>query len=193
MTQSNVNDKASQDGATGRGVGLPSLKEHLLFWLIVIGGAALDLWSKSAVFEWLRNKPNQEVTLIEGFLKFVIGYNMGAAFGIAQGKTVLLISVSVIALVVVLFIFVLGKIHGRLMQTALALFGAGIIGNLYDRAFNDGCVRDFIDVLIPIIDYPWPTFNVADSLLCIAVGLMLIHIFTSPSSQKPDHQQKQER
>lgn len=191
MTQSNVNDKASQDGATGRGGGLPGLKEHLLFWLIVIGGAALDLWSKSAVFEWLKDKPNQEVTLIDGFLKFVIGGNLGAAFGIAQGQTALLITISAVALIVVLVIFLCGRVHGKLMQAALGLFTAGIIGNLHDRVFNNGCVRDFIDVYWR--DYHWPTFNAADSMLCVAVGLIFIANFTSPSSQKPAPQQKQGR
>jgi len=43
---------------------------------------------------------------------------------------------------------------------------------LYDRIFNDGRVRDFID----IVYWPgkhWPAFNVADSLLVIAVGLII--------------------
>jgi signal peptidase II len=57
---------------------------------------------------------------------------------------------------------------------------SGIIGNLYDRAFNGGRVRDFIDVLIPIINRPWPTFNVADSMLCIGVGLMFIAFLRTP-------------
>jgi signal peptidase II len=193
MTESNVNQKSSRDGAGVPSRKMPSLKEHLVFWPIVIIGTVFDLWTKQAVFEWLKGKPNQEVTLIDGLLKFVIGYNRGAAFGIAQGQTILLISISAIALIVVLVIFLSGRLRGTTMHIGLGLFTAGIIGNLYDRAFNDGCVRDFIDVLIPIIYYPWPTFNVADSMLCVAVGLMIIANLTSPSSQKPSLPQKQER
>ena len=76
------------------------------------------------------------------------------------------------------------------MAVALGLFTAGITGNLYDRAFNDGLVRDFIDVVIPVIDYPWPAFNIADSLLCIAIGLLIICTFTSQSARKSDDLQK---
>lgn len=76
---------------------------------------------------------------------------------------------------------------------SLGCITAGIIGNLYDRAFNGGCVRDFIDVLIPVIDYHWPTFNVADSLLCIGVGLMILGNLTSTTDRTRDLPQRAER
>jgi signal peptidase II len=53
----------------------------------------------------------------------------------------------------------------------------GVGGNLYDRLFNDGRVRDFIDVNLYVNNYHWPTFNIADSLLCIGVGLCLLDAF----------------
>ena len=55
-----------------------------------------------------------------------------------------------------------------MVQVALGLFAAGVSGNLWDRIFNGGQVRDFIDVVY----WPgrhWHTFNVADAMLCIAV------------------------
>ena len=191
MAETNTNQSPAHEGTTGHSRGMPTLMEHLLFWPTAIIGVIFDLWSKSAVFDWLKDKPNQEVTLIDGFLKFVIGGNLGAAFGIAQGQTALLITISAVALIVVLVIFLCGRVHGKLMQAALGLFTAGIIGNLHDRVFNNGCVRDFIDVYWR--DYHWPTFNAADSMLCVAVGLIFIANFTSPSSQKPAPQQKQGR
>jgi signal peptidase II len=115
--------------------------------------------------------------------------NSGAAFSIATGQTSLLIMVSIVALIVVVAIFLFGNIHRKITQIALALFTAGIIGNLYDRFFNDGFVRDFIDVVY----WPgkhWPAFNVADSMLCVAVGLLIVGNITSAYSQKPAHPQK---
>ena len=168
---------------------LPWLTASLLFWPVAVAGAALDLWSKWAVFKWLptltpdryvvingQTVPEFRYTLIDGFLCFILRENDGAAFSLFAGWTFMLVGISAVALVVVICIFFMRKIHSRLMLFALGCMTSGIIGNLYDRAFNGGRVRDFIDVLIPIIDRPWPTFNVADSMLCIGVGLIFIVI-----------------
>jgi prepilin-type N-terminal cleavage/methylation domain-containing protein len=48
-------------------------------------------------------------------------------------------------------------------------------------------VVDFIDILIPFIHYRWPTFNLADSYICIAVALFIIQhalLIPSPKSKK---------
>lgn len=152
----------------------------LLFWPVAVIGATLDLWSKWAVFRWLSQTETQEYSIIDGFLKFILRVNDGAAFSLFRGQTFPLIAISVIALIVVVCIFFFGKLSSKLMLFALGCITGGIIGNLYDRAFNDGKVRDFIDVLIPVIDYPWPTFNVADSMLCIGVGLLIIANLRAP-------------
>jgi len=151
---------------------LPNLQAHLIFWPLMIVGFALDLASKSAVFEWLEQQPYGSVSVIDGFLRLVKAQNPGAAFGIAAGKHYLLITVSVIAVVMIFTVFLFGRTRGKLMYIALGLFGAGICGNLYDRIFNDGLVRDFIDVYYN--RYHWPAFNLADSMLCVGVGLMFI-------------------
>jgi len=59
---------------------------------------------------------------------------------------------------------------------ALAFFAAGVLGNLWDRLFYDGMVRDFIDLYYD--RWHWPAFNVADALLCTAVALYLVSRFT---------------
>lgn len=169
---------------------LPSAKAHLVFWLIFFAGVTADLWSKSAVHRWLATLPDSEYVFIEGLLKFVIRLNPGAAWSIFENQTAGLLCISIVALTVVLGIFLFGRTHRISMAVALGLFAAGITGNLYDRAFNNGLVRDFIEVVIPVIDYPWPAFNIADSMLCIAIGLLIITTFTSPSSRKHAHPQK---
>jgi signal peptidase II len=156
---------------------LPDLSAQLIFWPLTVIGIALDLWSKKAVFDWLEHRGS--VSIINGFLQFVRASNDGAAFGLLSGHPHWLIVVSCVALVVIFGVFLFGGAKQRLVHIALGFFAAGVCGNLYDRIFNDGLVRDFIDVTI----WPgkhWPAFNVADSLLCIAVGLGVISCFWVP-------------
>ncbi|HPS55561.1 MAG TPA: signal peptidase II [Sedimentisphaerales bacterium] len=168
---------------------LTPLKYHLIFWPIVIAGIAADLWTKSAIFDWLVHSGHSTYTVIQGFFRLVLAQNEGAAFGIAAGQRYLLTTVSCVALILILLIFFFGRIKQKLLIVALAMFTAGICGNLYDRLFNDGCVRDFIDIVYWSGKH-WPAFNIADSLLCIAMVLILIASLTEPSDQKHDSQQK---
>jgi len=182
------NTKPQKDFSAPR-FALTPLKYQLIFWPIVVAGIAADLWTKSAIFNWLYNSQNSTYTVIKGF-RLVLAQNDGAAFGIASGQRHLLTAISVIALLLIILIFLFCHIKHKLMTIALAMFTAGICGNLYDRVFNDGRVRDFID----IVYWPgkhWPAFNVADSLLCIAMALILISSFlTEMSGRKHDPQQK---
>lgn len=144
----------------------------------------LDLWSKKEVFDWLRQQGVGSFPVIDGFLQLVMAENAGAAFGMAAGQRGLLIMISFVALVVIFVVFLFSGAERRLVQIALGLFAAGVGGNLYDRIFNDGRVRDFIDVMY----WPgrhWPAFNVADSMLCLAVALIIISgFFTEKQSQE---------
>ncbi len=168
---------------------LPDSKAHLIFWSLTLTGLALDLWSKKAVFDWVGQQPSESVSIINGFLRLVRVLNNGAAFGVFAGKPYFLTAISVIALVVVLGVFLFSGTRYRLVHVALGLFTAGICGNLYDRIFNDGSVRDFIDVYYR--DSHWPAFNIADSLLCIGIGLLIISTFlTEKSAQKHAQQHK---
>ncbi|HDS83943.1 MAG TPA: signal peptidase II [Phycisphaerales bacterium] len=155
----------------------PNAGDSILFLSISLIGAALDLWSKYAVFHWLEGTLSQQYTLINGFLRFIIAENPGAAFSLFSGMRWMFVGVSMIALIVINTLFVLGKLTPRLTLAAMGCIHAGVIGNLYDRLFNEGRVRDFIDVYVG--SYHWPTFNVADSLLCIGVGILLITGLTS--------------
>ncbi|MHC4387800.1 MAG: signal peptidase II [Planctomycetota bacterium] len=169
---------------------LPDLKAHLTFWPLLVVGLALDLWTKKIAFDYLKRQETDTVPVIDGFLQLVIRLNKGAAFGIASGQTHLLIAISAIALAIILAIFLFGGIRQRLMHIALGLFAAGVCGNLYDRVFNHGFVRDFIDVVY----WPgkhWPAFNLADTMLCVGVGLLIIsNLLTGTSCQKHAPQQK---
>ena len=68
------------------------------------------------------------------------------------------------------------KKHETLMATALSLILGGAIGNLIDRVAY-GYVIDFLDVYYRQDWQHWPAFNIADSAICIGVGLMLLENF----------------
>lgn len=166
---------------------LPNLKAHLTFWSLALAGLILDLWTKKAVFDWLDDR--QIYPVIEGFVQLVRALNDGAAWGMLAGNRFFLATVSIIALVVILVVFLYSGRQPLLVHVSLGLFAAGVSGNLYDRVFNGGLVRDFIDVYYR--GYHWPAFNVADSLLCIGIGLLIISTFiTGKPDQKHAQQQK---
>jgi signal peptidase II len=60
----------------------------------------------------------------------------------------------------------------RLQRVSLALIFGGALGNLLDR-FIRGYVIDFIDAHWRS-SYHWPTFNVADSSICIGIALFIL-------------------
>ncbi|MFC7392483.1 signal peptidase II [Scopulibacillus cellulosilyticus] len=107
--------------------------------------------------------------------------NTGAAWSILQGKMFFFFIVTIVVLIVV--IYYMQKI-GRfrpLLGIALALIIGGTLGNFLDRLFR-GEVVDFIHVYI--FTYNFPTFNVADSMLCIGVILVFIFMFLEEKKEK---------
>lgn len=144
----------------------------ILYAVISVCGAAADLWTKAAVYRWLGQTQSVYV-VIEGFLHLIWTENSGAAFSVLTGQRWLLTGISAAALIFLNAFFLTGRIQGKWLAAACGCLNAGIIGNLYDRLFNEGRVRDFIDVFVG--PYHWPTFNIADSLLCIGVGMLILH------------------
>jgi len=169
----------------------PDRTGQVLFWSLFGFGLVLDLWTKKAVFDWLADR--ESLTVIVGFMRIVRALNNGAAFGMFAGRSYILAAVSIIAMLVVTGIFLFGGARQRLVQVALGLFAAGICGNLYDRMLNGGIVRDFLEVHVQIGQraYYWPAFNLADSLLCLAVGLLVLSsIIAGKSAQRRAQQQR---
>lgn len=131
--------------------------------------------------------------VIEGFFNLVRRHNQGVAFGIGNGTTwapVVFLIVLVIAMVAITYFWKRGAFTGP-ARWAPPLLLAGVVGNLTDRlfqgfwleAFKDasfwdrllqGYVVDFLDFTIPVIDYRWPAFNVADS--CITISAVLLFL-----------------
>ncbi len=159
-----------------------ALKAHLLFWPVFFIGLAADLWTKSAIFNWLSSSGGyQHYSIIDGFFQLVIVENRGAAWGIASDKTMSLVVISILAIIIVFAMFLFSRKLLMVVVLALALFAAGICGNLYDRLFNQGRVRDFLDFYYK--DWHFPAFNIADSMLTLAVFILILMTIFSPKPQ----------
>lgn len=65
------------------------------------------------------------------------------------------------------------KEKNRLIKFALSLVLAGAIGNIIDR-IRYQAVIDFLD--FHINSYHWPAFNVADSMICFGVFLIVFDV-----------------
>ena len=115
--------------------------------------------------------------LIPGYLHFEVTENRGAVFGLGQGRWAFFITVSAVAAGFLIYLYARsGRRHGY--QILLGMLMAGVLGNLYDRV-TLGHVRDMIHAFPAWGIFPW-IFNVADSLLCVGVALMLLHGFFEP-------------
>jgi signal peptidase II len=147
----------------GRAAGHPP--SHVRFWSAVGLGVLADLLSKWYAWEKLREAPEQTWWLIRGFLALKLVYNPGIAFGIELGWWLILIAVAA-GIVLVVWLFLASGRSAVCYHIGLGLILAGALGNLVDRLREPWQVRDFIDFSF------WPTFNVADALLCVGVGLV---------------------
>jgi signal peptidase II len=97
--------------------------------------------------------------------------NTGMAWGMLHNKTLLLAFVSLLLSVVICGLWARFGSRSMLLSIALGLVLGGAVGNMLDR-FRLREVVDFIDVLIPVVRYDFPVFNVADS--CASIGTLLI-------------------
>ncbi len=118
-------------------------------------------------------------TVIPNLFDLVYYINTGAAFSMftTANSNRVFILISFLTLGALFAAFARGHFADRLGRTALALLLAGILGNLTDRIAH-GHVIDFLLVRFGALPIPpWPAFNVADSCICIAAGLFVLHAF----------------
>ena len=157
-------------------------RAHLALPLIVAAAAfGLDRLTKVLIEEAMQLRV--AVPIAGEYLRLVLWYNEGAAFGIRLGGPWVHIALSVAAMALVAYM----AWHTP-RGDALGLWGTGLIlggavGNLYDR-IAAGKVTDFIDVGIGT--YRWPTFNVADSCVVVGIGLLIIAYMVAARQSEPE-------
>jgi signal peptidase II len=148
-------------------------------WLLLLSALVIlaDRLSKNWIVHRIR--PGYDIPIIPGVFRLSHVLNTGAAFSLLEnlppnGVRIGLITFSIIAALIVLFLLWRAGRTLTLTSIALALILGGALGNLYDRIrFHH--VVDFLAVRI--YHYNWPDFNVADSCIVIGACLLLLEIF----------------
>jgi signal peptidase II len=98
--------------------------------------------------------------------------NTGAAFGILKEmRWFFLVITAVVVLAIAWYLTKAVRERRKLIPTALGLLLGGALGNFYDRAVH-GEVVDFLQFNFG--SYTFPIFNLADTAICIGVGLILL-------------------
>jgi signal peptidase II len=157
-----------------------------LSYLAISGGLFMvDQGTKAWAARRLRFEG--DFSVIPGFLNFAYAQNTGVAFSMfdQQGDSGRwgLSVVAIVAGVLVLYFFWRTPRSDDRMLGSLALLLAGIAGNVADR-LRLGFVIDFIDVQFG--SWHYPTFNVADSAICVGAALLILDIFLSKRRQRSE-------
>ncbi len=130
---------------------------------------ALDQATKAAVRVCLPLHTPREI--VPGFFYLRHELNDGAAWSILRGRRWFLVGVSVFAMWAILKCRRELVATGRTGAWAFSLLCGGIARNLLDRSAT-GKLVDFLDFVFGT--YHYPTFNVADSAICIGMALWVL-------------------
>ena len=148
-----------------------------------------------------------------GILNFYIVrvHNTGVAFGFGNGTTwapFVFLGVQLVALVGLIVLYAKNFFSTTALKVAWAFIMTGVLGNMTDRLLQGfflpggdnlsffeklsrGYVVDFLDFSFPWLvtenfprGYHWPSFNVADSCVCIAAGIFIVIAFFFDDKKK---------
>ena len=98
--------------------------------------------------------------------------NDGAAWSMLENQTWLLLSITIVVMLICIALLLKYGAKNKLMFWAITLILSGGIGNMIDRIFNGGNVRDFIQFAFW---KAYPVFNIADCAIVIGAGLLILY------------------
>ncbi len=169
-------------------------KKIMLFIALILGSFVADIGTKVWAQKTLTAKYINPKTQSSFRINFNLAYNRGAAFSLGSNMTGgrwLLTLIRLAALGFIYYLFTRPEANHKLFLTGLGLVGGGALGNLVETIIF-GKVTDFIQFWgTPAVQqtWPWPTFNVADVVLLVGVGLMLVYSFVAPKTAKKGREQ----
>ncbi|MGL1931864.1 MAG: signal peptidase II [Desulfotalea sp.] len=149
-------------------------------YYILLGGLVVVLDQLSKLWILDNFKMFDSVEIVPNFFNLIYVVNPGAAFSFladvdSPWRHYFFIGVGVVALVGLSYYIHMLRNESKWYHFSLSLIAGGAVGNLIDRV-SYGHVIDFLDVYYG--SYHWPAFNVADSAICVGVGIYLVKSIT---------------
>ena len=141
--------------------------------LAILSGVCLlgvDQYTKAYIVSEMQLLEERE--FINGLIDIVYIHNKGGAWGMLQGHTWILVSVTIAVMFVCIALLLKHGFKNKLMFWSVTLVLFGGIGNMIDRIFREGNVVDFLHFEF----WPsFPVFNVADCGIVIGAGLLILY------------------
>ncbi len=138
-------------------------------YIVLIAAALLTAIDQITKYMIIHNIPfGSSMEILPGIVDFTYIHNQGAAFGMLQGMSWVLLSVSAVVILLCLALLLRRSFQSPIMTWAITFVLAGGLGNMIDRIFRGGNVVDFIE--LKFIDFA--IFNFAD--ICVTLGAVLI-------------------
>jgi signal peptidase II len=137
---------------------------------------AFDQITKWTIIKLLPDPGQSEVHVLPGFFTLVHWHNPGAAWSMFQKHNWLLAIVSIVALGLLIWVRKKFGSETLLGSIALGLMFGGILGNLFDRLVHSHVIDFLYFHMITRSGrlYDFPAFNIADSAICVGVGILFI-------------------
>jgi len=140
--------------------------------IVLVADQVTKAWATASL------KPVIYIEVIPGFFRLSYATNRGVAFSLFADSEFdirwILSAVSLAAAIFVLAYFKRAPADKPWLNVSLTLLLAGIIGNMIDRV-RLGEVVDFIELHWRDL-YSWPTFNIADSAICVGAVLLALEM-----------------
>lgn len=146
---------------------------------MLVLGVGLDQLTKYWIAQTLPK--HAVIPIIPNFFNLVHVYNRGAAFGLLSTWSpdfvrYFFIGTNLTIVAVLGYLYWRTTTEYRLFLWGYSLLLSGALGNLIDR-IRFGEVLDFLDVYVG--RHHWPAFNVADSLICVGAGFLVLAMWRS--------------
>jgi signal peptidase II len=151
------------------------------YYIIAVVVFIIDYVSKKIVSHNVELN-TERIPVIGDFFILTHIRNRGAAFGMLQEQRLFFLTITVVVVGGILWYLHRSYRTGTAMLLiALAVILGGAVGNFLDRALY-GEVVDFLQFNFG--SYTFPIFNLADTAICIGVGLVILDALLTMKQEK---------